>query len=253
LISQGERRLGPGESGSVDTYRRQAMARLMSTDLIFIDRSPSERSGMIGALREAGYDVVVIEDCHLALDAVKQANPAITLVGRLSAEIFRNDYCRRLREIAPASGTAIIVLMPGSTRLARIRCLEDGADEIADNDIPAELLIARIRDLHLSHAGCRSGPVLKYGPIEMNVDQHRARVRGNPLSLSPTTFQVLRFFLERPEQILPRQAILANCAAIGTRRSLAEHVSKLRAAMAPLGMAGSIRTVAPLGYMLSLR
>lgn len=224
----------------------------MRTRVMVIDRRPVECAALAKSLSGAGYQPVIVDDCHHALEAARRNRPAIILVGRLSADIFRDDYCQHLRDIAPAGTMAIVALLPGATRLTRIRCLEAGADDVLDQDIPAARLIARLDALcaQLSGAG---DAILKYGPLEMHIDQYKVRACGTPIEMSKTTFEILRSFLERPEQIISRTDLLATCNAIGTYRSLSEHVRRLKRAMARLGIANSIITVPPTGYMLSMR
>ncbi|KRB82828.1 hypothetical protein ASE00_12475 [Sphingomonas sp. Root710] len=221
--------------------------------LLLIDRRPRDSVGLSSALAKAGYAVTHIERSELVSDFVKLNRPATILVGRLPTDIFRHEMCALLRRAAPASSTAIIVLAPQATRLTRIRCLEDGADDILDEDMPIDLLTARIRALGAPLSRTRETRILRYGPIEMSIDEHKVHACGATLDLQPTTFQVLRSFLERPEQILSRSELLARSTRIATSRSLYKHVRLLRRALATLGVGDPIITKPPLGYMLSMR
>ena len=225
----------------------------MSARVLLIDRRSDELAGLAHGLAHAGYTPAVIEDSTRALDGVRWNRPAIILVGRLSTDFFRDDYCRQLRLLAPASSTTIVAMLPDATRLTAIRCLESGADDVVDLDIGAQRLITRLRALRAPICDEEDEVVLKYGQIEMNLGQHKVRACGTAIDLGATSFQVLRSFLERPEQILSRDELLATCTRIGTGRSLYEHVRRIREAIASLGAGPSIVTMPPSGYMLSMR
>ena len=225
----------------------------MSARVLLIDRRPDDLAGLANSLSHAGYAPALVEDSARALDCVRWDRPAIILMGRLFADMFRDVYCRRLRQLAPASATTIVVMLPDATRLTAIRCLESGADDVVGLDIDTHRLVRRLRALRTPICDEDDEVVLRYGQIEMNLGQHKVRACGTPISLGTTSFQVLRSFLERPEQILSRDELLATCTRIGTGRSLYEHVRRLREAMAPLGAGPAIVTMPPAGYMLSMR
>jgi two-component system phosphate regulon response regulator PhoB len=219
---------------------------------LIIDRTPSHVLPYAQAGRQIGYVVDVISECEAARRAVERRRPDVIVIGRLSDDVFRNDLCGQLRRIAPAGQCMIIVLVPGSAQLTRIRCLEEGADGVVDHDIAPGLLWSRIASLFPTRKIPLQERRLVYGKIEMDVAGYKVFASGLPLTLNRTSFSILRLFLENAERVLSRHEIGQVLGRSGLRqdRTIDVHIRNLRMAMKPGGADHLVVTVPQAGYML---
>lgn len=218
--------------------------------ILFIDRAAGQMSPHVRAGLDMGHVVEMVPDCEEAWRSVERRRPDAVVVGRLSGDVLRYDLCRRLRTVVPAGKAAIIVLAPPSASLTRIRCLEEGADSVVDDDIGPDRLWSRIGALIAPKGRSRTGERLVYGKIEMLVEEHKVVASGVPLALNLTSFAILRIFLEHPETILTRPYVSEALGRLHQERTIDVHIRTLRLAMKPGGADELIVTVPQAGYML---
>jgi two-component system, OmpR family, response regulator RegX3 len=73
--------------------------------------------------------------------------------------------------------------------------------------------------------------VLRGGPVELDVVRHEARVRGEPVKLTPKEFELLEVFLERRGRMLTREFLITEVWGpnyYGDTKTLDVHVKRLR-------------------------
>ena len=94
----------------------------------------------------------------------------------------------------------------------RVAGLEAGADDYLGKPFDLEELIARIRVRLRGGSGRRSEDEhrIEVGPISMDVRTRWVSDGGEPVELSAREFELLRTFLERPNQALSREQLLAH-------------------------------------------
>lgn len=224
----------------------------MARSVLFIDHDPPSLAEVVDYLEREGHDVRAAATIAAARTAICADRPDIILVGRLPGDTSRIDCCRELRDLVSPIQTAIIMAVPPSAPRVRVRCLEEGADDVVDAPFVPPLVGARIKALS---SPAREDPVegaLRYDAIVMTLGDVKVRAAGRPIPLSPTGFRLLKTFLEHPEQILSRRDLMANLGRRGgCLRSIDSQVRRLRNAMASAGFGNLIVTISSVGYMLS--
>jgi two-component system, OmpR family, copper resistance phosphate regulon response regulator CusR len=88
-----------------------------------------------------------------------------------------------------------------------VRGLDAGADDYLSKPFQFDELVARIRAL-LRRGGAERLEVLRYGPIALDRLRHVAVVNDQRLDLTPKEFQLLEYFLLRPEEVVRRTTLL---------------------------------------------
>jgi DNA-binding response OmpR family regulator len=88
-----------------------------------------------------------------------------------------------------------------------VRGLDAGADDYLSKPFQFDELVARIRAL-LRRGGGERLEVLRYGPIALDRLRHVAVVNDQRLDLTPKEFQLLEYFLLRPEEVVRRTTLL---------------------------------------------
>ncbi|MEB3319494.1 MAG: response regulator transcription factor [Cyanobium sp.] len=94
---------------------------------------------------------------------------------------------------------------------ARVRALEAGADDVILEPFGLAECLARCRAL--ARRRQQSGDpstVLRCGPIEMVVEEHRVLRDGEDVALSPREFRLLRFLLEHQGRVWHREELLSR-------------------------------------------
>jgi two-component system OmpR family response regulator len=92
----------------------------------------------------------------------------------------------------------------------KIAGLTLGGDDYITKPFSLEEVIARIRAVLRRAPGDarRNTPVLRYGDIELDDESHEVLKAGRPVTLSPTEYKLLRYFLQNPQRVLSKAQIL---------------------------------------------
>ena len=97
----------------------------------------------------------------------------------------------------------VLILTARDAVADRVAGLDAGADDYVVKPFDLNELSARLRALLRRGAG-RATPVLAHGEVELSPATREARLRGQPLALSPREFALLEALLARPGAILSR-------------------------------------------------
>jgi two-component system response regulator RegX3 len=67
---------------------------------------------------------------------------------------------------------------------------------------------AQLRRRELDRSDGAEGTAIESGPVTIDLARHLVTVRGEPVSLTRSEFQVLRLLAENPGQVFSRKAIM---------------------------------------------
>ncbi len=156
-------------------------------------------------LREEGYAVDVAHDGD---DGSMKANVYdydlaildVMLPGRSGFEIVRD--LRRGEKPLP-----VLLLTARDSKEDVVRGLDAGADDYLTKPFSFDELLARVRAL-LRRGGASRQERLIYADVELDRLRHSAHRAGQDLDLTPKEFQLLEYFLVRPEQVVRRTELL---------------------------------------------
>ncbi len=128
-----------------------------------------------------------------------------------------------------------------------------GADDYVVKPFSLAVLYAKAQALLRRAKGLTQGDMLTAGELVLDPVRSTVTAGGQPVSLPPKEFALLRALMERKNRVLTRNELL-NLAwgwdFDGTDRVVDSHIKKLRKA---LGVhAGCIRTVVKQGYKLEV-
>lgn len=94
---------------------------------------------------------------------------------------------------------------------------------------------------------------LRFGGLELDADTQGARIRGRPVELTRTEYQLLELFLLNPRRVLTPEVIYDRVwgydAALAGN-SLRVYISHLRRKLEADGESRLIQTVRAVGYVL---
>ncbi|MCG6657404.1 response regulator [Halomonas campisalis] len=229
--------------------------------LIVVDDDPEIRELLADYLGRHGYRALVAEDAEALHRLLAHEIPDLLIVDIMLPGDDGFTICRDVRR---DSQVPIIMLTASADETDRILGLELGADDYLGKPFnPRELLarikavLRRVRGNQQSQDPARAR-LVSFGGWRLDrmtrelIDQQELRT-----PLSGADFQLLQVFLERPEQVLSRDALFEltrGRPAPPLDRSIDVHVCRLRQRLGEDAQHHQlIRTVRGAGYVLTAR
>ena len=113
--------------------------------------------------------------------------------------------------------------------------LEVGADDYVTKPFSVRELLGRVRAQlrrrELDRSDGSDGQTIEAGPVTVDLARHLVTVRGEPVNLTHSEFQVLRLLVESPGQVFSRKEIMEELWQTefrGDVRACDVHISNLR-------------------------
>jgi two-component system OmpR family response regulator len=201
------------------------------------------------ALRHFGFEVQVASTGREALAAVERFDPDVVLLDVMLPDLDGFEIVKRLR----MDGVKVPVLFLTARDAVddKVRGLTLGGDDYVTKPFSLEEVVARIRVI-LRRQGVGATTKLAFADLEMDDDAHVVRRAGQPIELSPTEYNLLRFLLVNAGRVLSRSQILDHVWQydFGGHATVVEtYISYLRKKIDRLGPP-LIHTVRGVGYTL---
>lgn len=176
--------------------------------ILVVDDEPMIVELLSTSLRFQGFEVATAADGAAALDTVRRFRPDALVVDVMMPGMDGFTLLRRLR--ADGVGAPVLFLTARDQTEAKLTGLGLGADDYVTKPFSLEEVIARIRVI-LRRAGAgapQRNPRLRVADIELDDESHEVWKAGEPVSLSPTEFTLLRYFMVNAGKVLSKPMIL---------------------------------------------
>lgn len=189
-------------------------------------------------LSSEGYGVVKAYNGIEAVDIMKdeQKGKDIQLV-LMDVMMPVMDGIAAMAKIRSISNIPVILLTAKSEDTDKILGLNIGADDYVTKPFNPVELIARVRAqlrryMQLGGGGkTEDKDKLVYGGIELDDRKKEVTVDGEPVSLTPTEFQILKLLMNNPGKVYSPKDIYRlvwEDAPIGNENTVAVHIRHLR-------------------------
>lgn len=177
--------------------------------VLVVDDEPQIRRALRVALRANGYSVVEAETGEEALDAAATSRPDIIVLDLGLPDADGVDVCRRLREW---THTPVVVLSVRGDEEAKVRALDEGADDYVTKPFSMPELLARMR-VALRHAAREAGDgngVVRVGDVEIDLARRVVTRAGAEVHLTPTEYGLLRYLAEHAGRVVTHGQLLRS-------------------------------------------
>ena len=203
-------------------------------------------------LRLHGFEVTTFSDPQEALLYMETRAADVVVLDVMMPDLDGVSLCRRLRQTLTIP---ILMLSARDTVPDRILGLESGADDYLTKPFELAELAARLRALMRRSERDSVDERLSYADVILDARRHQVTRAGDPITLTPTEYRLLEYFMRNPEAVLNRDAILAHVWGYegGDSNSLDVHVGHLREKLEANGRPRLLETVRSFGYKLQQR
>ncbi|AFY67042.1 response regulator transcription factor NblR [Geitlerinema sp. PCC 7407] len=200
-------------------------------------------------LKEAGYDAVVAHDASTGLQQLSQLQPAMVVVDRMLGGESGLQFCTQLRGLG--FRVPVLLLMARDTVEDRIACLEAGADDYFLKPYRTEEFLRLLR-LYL-RPETTGNEQLRFGELVLDLATRRVLRNGRTIDLTMKEFDLLKYLMEHPREVLTREQILENVWGydfMGESNVIEVYIRYLRLKIEDEGEKRLIQTVRGVGYVL---
>ena len=206
----------------------------MAQRLLVVEDESGIRVPLADSLRVAGYDVETVEDGESALQAAPDGGFDLILLDLLLPDKDGVAVCQELRR--NGVDTPVLMLTVKGGLEDRVKGFAAGADDYVAKPFEFVELLARIRAIvHRSQssslADFGAGQVYEFGDVRVDTKQAAVWRLNDRVSLSAMEYELLRYFLMHPGEILPRSRLLEDVWMAQPKaesRTVDVHVTGLR-------------------------
>ena len=198
--------------------------------VLVVDDEPQILRALRVALRANGYAVDEALTGEVALTRVAMHPPDLIILDLALPGIDGVEVCRRLREW---SRVPVIVLSAHGDDQAKVRALDEGADDYLTKPFSVPELLARMR-VALRHAAVvteQQDQVIHVGEIEIDFARRIVLRGGHEVHLTPTEYGLLRFLAQHAGRVITHGQLLRSVLGVGyddAIGSLRVHIASLR-------------------------
>jgi two-component system OmpR family response regulator len=219
--------------------------------ILVVDDEPSIVDAVATSLRYEGFGVDEAVNGRLALATAQERPPDLIVLDVMLPDLDGLEVTRRLR--ADGIRVPILFLTARDAVEDKVAGLTVGGDDYVTKPFALAEIVARVHAI-LRRIGSEPDDegVLRFADIEMNENAHEVTRAGQPVALTATEFNLLRFFLLNPRHVLSKSQILDHVWHYdfgGDGNVVETYVSYLRKKLEAFGPP-VIHTVRLVGYAL---
>jgi two-component system KDP operon response regulator KdpE len=158
------------------------------------------------ALPAAGYEICTAATGAEAMRQVARARPDLMVLDLGLPDMDGKQVIEALRKV---SDLPVIVLSARDQEMEKIMALDLGADDFVAKPFAIGELLARLR-VCLRPVRKSVEPLLRLGPLVIDLAAHRVARAGLDLHLTPKEFDLLAALAETPGRVLTHRQLLAR-------------------------------------------
>jgi DNA-binding response OmpR family regulator len=197
--------------------------------ILLVEDDRATRKALRQLFEAEGYLVESAQDGAQGIASFRATRPNFVVLDLRMPKVGGQDVCKLIRK--ESEDVPILILSGSAAEMDRVLLLELGADDYVTKPFSPKELLARVRAV-LRRA--RRSPALEQLYFdEVSVDFAKMEVfrQGNPVSLTPQEFKLLKYFAQNQERVLSRDQLLSDVWGYNTypsTRTVDSHLLTLR-------------------------
>ncbi|MCW2497463.1 response regulator transcription factor [Jatrophihabitans sp.] len=219
---------------------------------LVVDDEPDLADVLTRVLRLEGWETESAATGAAAIATAQRLVPDIVVLDVMLPDITGLDVLRELRLINPR--VCVLFLTARDSVSDRIAGITAGGDDYVTKPFSLEEVVARLRGLvrRAGVGGQELAAGLSVGDLVMDEESREVWRGGEPVALTATEFELLRYLLRNPRRVLSKGQILDrvwNYDFGGDAHVVELYISYLRKKI-DKGRPPMIHTVRGVGYLL---
>jgi two-component system KDP operon response regulator KdpE len=174
--------------------------------ILMVEDEAQIRRFLRAALEAEGYRVY---ECSTAQEGLAQAAARQPDLILLDLGLPDRDGLELIAGVRQWGRTPIVVLSARGQERDKIAALDGGADDYVAKPFAIGELLARLRAaLRRAALGVQTGPVVRFGDVEADLEKRIVRVSGREVHLTPTEYKLLHVLLQHAGKVLTHRQLL---------------------------------------------
>jgi two-component system, OmpR family, KDP operon response regulator KdpE len=173
--------------------------------ILIIDDELHIRQFLRAAFEFEGF---AVQEAHNAEEGIRSATLKPPDLIILDLGLPDGDGSSIVERLRSWSNVPIIVLTVRAREREKVRLLELGADDYVVKPFGIGELIARARAALRPRVAAASDPVVRIGPLEINLATRSGTIDGKRLVLGPKEYLVLQILAQHAGKVVTRQQIM---------------------------------------------
>ncbi|HKS45411.1 MAG TPA: response regulator transcription factor [Amycolatopsis sp.] len=220
--------------------------------VLVVDDEPSIAELVSMALRMEGWEIRSAGTGTEAVRIAREFRPDAVVLDVMLPDFSGLEVITKLRAEAP--NLPVLFLTARDAVEDRIAGLTVGGDDYVTKPFSLEEVVLRLRALlrRSRVVSAHEGSTLVVGDLTLDEDSREVQRAGEPISLTATEFELLRFLMRNPKRVLSKAQILDRVWSydFGGQANIVElYVSYLRKKI-DAGREPMIHTMRGAGYVL---
>ena len=222
--------------------------------ILVIDDEPAIRDMLQIALDAAGFKVVLAEDAKQAYPIIIDTPPDLILLDWMMPGTSGIELLRRFRR--DEINVPVIMLTAKVEEASKIAGLDSGADDYIAKPFSPRELVSRVKAILRRTSEESIKEIIFAGALKLDQLNRRVNIGDTLISLGPTEYKLLQFFLTHQDRVYTRDQILDNVWGRNVyldERTVDVHIRRLRKAISIARHENYVQTVRGAGYRFSIQ
>lgn len=196
--------------------------------ILIVEDEKRMQSIIVEYMQKGGYTCITADDGVEALTILKSNNIDLMILDIMMPYLDGFSVCRVSREM---TNIPIIILTAKGEDEDKLKGYEYGADDYITKPFSPKVLLAKVNALLRRYTTDIPKNSLSLGKIFIMVASRQVYVEDKLIDLTYKEFELLRLFMENPNQVFSREKLL-NCIwgydFEGNTRTVDTHIKTLR-------------------------
>lgn len=224
--------------------------------ILIIEDEAAIRDMLKFTLSASGYLVREAPDAEAGWKIALEDKPDLILLDWMLPGMSGVAFAQKVRQNSQTQSLPIIMLTARGEEEDQVKGFDSGADDYVVKPFSPRALVARVQALlrrQLSDKPLTDR--IESGQMQLDLTSHRFFIDQQEVSLGPSEFRLIHFFMTHPNRVFSRSQLLDEVwgtNVVVEDRTVDVHIRRLRKLLEPLDVADYIQTIRGSGYRFSV-